>query len=163
MRKVIKAFMNVDLIVACIAFTILVLVTFTGVIARYFFNSPYTWQEEIQLFMIVWTIWYGGSAAFRYGGHVCVDIFVDMFPKGLQKVVDIAIYIISLALLFYIFKQGVAYVSQLAATHRVTQILHISKGLIYSCIPIASIIMIGGMSQAFYKTVLRKCKDGGAN
>ncbi|MBS6642132.1 MAG: TRAP transporter small permease [Clostridiaceae bacterium] len=163
MKKVINFIVNLDLYIACVTLVVLILITFTGVISRYCFNAPYTWGEEMQLFMIVWTIWFAGSASCRYGQQICVDMVVDLFPKTFQKVLEVVIYIISAALLFYLFKKGIVYVQQLYKTNRTTEILHISRALIYSCVPICSLLMIVNMTYATWCSVFGKKKKKEGN
>ena len=49
MKDKFKILSNLDLIIACIFFVILVAVTFFGVIMRYFLSDPLHWTEEVQL------------------------------------------------------------------------------------------------------------------
>ena len=95
MKKIGKILANIDLMISCIALLALIYVTFSNVILRYFLNAPYQWGEEVQMILIVWLIWFGGSAAFRTGNQICVDMILGLLPRRLQTVVNIVIYIIS--------------------------------------------------------------------
>lgn len=154
MKKILRHVVRIDLYISCTALAVLILITFTGVIARYFLNAPYTWGEEVQLALIVWVIWYGASAAFRYGNQICVDMVVDLFPKKVQKVIEIVIFLIAAVMLGYLFSQSVTYVSQLARTNRTTEVLHIPKALIYSCMPIGCGLMILNFTYATWRDVI---------
>ena len=149
MKKIGKILANIDLMISCIALLALIYVTFSNVILRYFLNAPYQWGEEVQMILIVWLIWFGGSAAFRTGNQICVDMILGLLPRRLQTVVNIVIYIISVLMLGFLCKQGIDYAAQLADTNRVTETLHISRALIYSCMPISCFWMIGNMTYAF--------------
>lgn len=148
MKRVGKFLINVDVIISCLALIILIYVTFSNVILRYCFNSPYQWGEEVQMILIVWLIWFGGSAAFRTGNQICVDMILGLLPKGIQKMVGVVIYLLSVAVLLFLVKQGISYVAQLASTNRVTETLHIPRALIYSCMPISSFLMACNMTWA---------------
>lgn len=163
MKKVIDFIVNLDLYIACVTLVALILITFTGVISRYCFNAPYTWGEEVQLFLIVWTIWFAGSASCRYGQQICVDMVVDLFPKAFQKVLEVVIYLICVGLLFYLFQKGTVYVQQLYKTNRTTEILHISRAFIYSCVPVCSLLMIVNMTYATWCSVFGKNREGEEN
>lgn len=158
MKKVKKILINMDLIISCIALLALIYVTFSNVILRYFFNAPYQWGEEVQMILIVWAIWFGGSAAFRTGDQICVDMILGLLPKKIRTVVNIIIYVISTLLLAFLGWQGIAYVMQLANTNRVTETLHISRALIYSCMPISCFWMIGNMTYAFWADMKKAVK-----
>lgn len=60
----------------------LVAVTFCGAIMRYAFNSPFAWQEEVQLMLIVWIVFFGGRYAFAAGNHCAIDVVVELFPQS---------------------------------------------------------------------------------
>ena len=68
---------NLDLVIAVVSLVILIVVTFGGVIMRYFINAPLVWAEEVQLWTFLWMTFFGGGAAFRYGIHVAVEMVVD--------------------------------------------------------------------------------------
>lgn len=48
--------LNIDIVMAVICMSVLIIVTFLGSVMRYFFNSPFVWQEEVQIWMIIWTV-----------------------------------------------------------------------------------------------------------
>lgn len=162
MKKIGKILVNIDLVIACAALIALIYVTFSNVILRYFFNSPYQWGEEVQMILIVWLIWFGGSAAFRTGNQICVDMILGLLPKQVQKVVNICIYILCVAALLFMMKQGITYCAQLAKTNRVTETLHISRAAIYSCMPVSCALMIGNLTYATVKD-LKEGKEDGTN
>ena len=146
MKKIGNYLVNIDILISCLALVGLIYVTFSNVVFRYCFNSPYQWGEEVQMIMIVWLIWFGGSAAFRTGGQICVDMILGLLPEKTQKVINICIYILSMAILIFMMKQGISYVMQLAKTNRVTESLHIPRALIYSCMPISCALMAGNLT-----------------
>ncbi len=56
-----------------------------GVLMRYIFNNPFTWEEELQLACMVWITFLAAPAAFRTKSHVAIEILVDALPKSLEK------------------------------------------------------------------------------
>ena len=72
--KALEKILNLDYIIAGIALSVLIIVTFGGVIMRYFLGNPIIWGEEVQLFCFVWTVFFGAGAAFRTGSHVAIDV-----------------------------------------------------------------------------------------
>ncbi|MCI6152239.1 TRAP transporter small permease [Fusobacterium perfoetens] len=142
MKKIISNILNLDLVIAGIALIILIIITFFGSIMRYFFNNPIIWQEEVQLGLAIWVIFYGASAAFRYSSHIAIDMIVDLFPERIQKIIEIFIAIITISTLVFILKNGCSLVQQFINTNRTTNILHIPSQYIYSAIPIGCLLMI---------------------
>ena len=145
MKKILRYIVNADLFLSGISLVCLIIITFTGVISRYVFNTSYVWGEEAMLALIVWVVWFGGSAAFRHGNPIRIEIVVDMFPKRIQKIFSVFICLISTALLLYLLLRSISFLELMYNSKRVTQVLHISKTLVYSCIPISCILMIVNM------------------
>ena len=137
-----KFLRNFDFAIAGVALTVLILVTFFGVIMRRFFGSPFVWQEEVQLFCMVWIVYFGGSAAFRTESHVAIDVLVDRFPMKVQRVINILIYLVVVVILGYAISQFVVFLEQLVNTNRQTNLLHIPYVIIYSALPVGFVLMI---------------------
>lgn len=136
MEELAKKFKNFDLVISGIALTVLVLLTFVGVILRYFFNAPIAWQGEIQILCYIWLSYFGICAVVRNGGHVAIDIVVDALPKRAADVIDVFDFIITIAVLAYTAYQGSALVYQLYATNRVSGVLDIPYWIFYFPFPV---------------------------
>ena len=149
--KYLKKLLNIDLVISCICLALLVFIVFSNVILRYCFNSPYQWGEEVEMLLIVWVIWYGGSAAFRTGNQICVDMVLGLLPQKMQKVINVLIFILSFAVILFMLRQGLSYVLQLADTNRVTETLHIPRAFVYSCMPAACFLMLINLTVAFIR------------
>ncbi|WP_291633177.1 TRAP transporter small permease [Clostridium sp.] len=141
-NKTLNALLNLDLIIAVISLIVLIIITFLGVIMRYFANNPFIWQQEVQLWCFVWIVFFGSSAAFRSGSHVAIDLVVDLLPDSLKKVVDILGYFVMMGVLIYLTIHGSNLVIQLASTNRLTNILRVPFSIIYSAFPIGCVLMM---------------------
>lgn len=141
-KKVINGLLNLDLVIAGLSLVALVLLTFVGVIMRYFINKPIVWQEEVQIWMFLWIAFFGGSAAFRYKSHVEIEMIVEMFPKSVQKIIEFLIYAVVITVLIFLFLKGNLMVRQFIQTDKSTNVLSIPSSLIYSSIPVGCGLMI---------------------
>lgn len=151
--SILKIWANLDLIIAGIAVTILIAVTFVGIIMRYIFGSPFAWLEEITSFCFLWSVLLGACAAFRTGSHVSIEIIVDRLPKVSQRIMKVVIAVITGALLIYLTYQGVIYVGTVSAAKRMTGLVRIPYSLIYGIMPVTSFLMLINMIYAFVKDV----------
>ena len=59
--KWIQKLRQIDIGISVIALVLLIAVTFAGVIFRYVFSKPFSWQEEVQLALIIWVIFFGAD------------------------------------------------------------------------------------------------------
>ena len=68
---------------------LMTLITFANVIARYVFNSNLLWALEATVFLFAWLVLIGTSYCVRIGGHLGVDIFINMLPAAGRRFVGL--------------------------------------------------------------------------
>ncbi|MDR1711652.1 MAG: TRAP transporter small permease [Propionibacteriaceae bacterium] len=141
--KWVTALANADFVVAGICLSVLIILTFIGVPMRYLFNAPIIWQQEVQMWMFLWTIFFAAGGAFRTGSHVSIEIVVELFPVKAQRIIKILVAVVTVAVLGYVLVQSIAMVSQHAATERSSNVLSVPFTVIYSAVPIGIVLMIG--------------------
>ena len=137
-----KILFNIDVAIGSIMLAFLVIVTVLGVFFRYCLNSPFTWLEEVQLMCMVWITFSASGAAFRYGNHVAIEMVVDLFPKSVQKVIEVLISIIVVAVIGYLFIQSIGYIQVFLKSGRATPMFKIPYAFIYGIAPVMCIDMI---------------------
>jgi C4-dicarboxylate transporter, DctQ subunit len=135
--------LNLDTVAAAAALVLLIFITFFGVIMRYVMSSPFAWEEEVQLALIIWVVFFGGRYAFIAGNHPAIDMIVNLFPVRVRKITTVIITVISVAILFYTGFQGWKYVIQMYRNHRVTNMIRIPYALIYIALPFGCLLMSG--------------------
>ena len=74
MKKILDILDKIEVAVASLVLLVLICVTFFGVLMRYIFNNPFTWEEELQLACMVWITFLAAPAAFRTKSHVAIEI-----------------------------------------------------------------------------------------
>jgi TRAP-type transport system small permease protein len=62
----------------------------TGVISRQI-GRPVPWSDEMAQYLLVWTGIVGWMIAARRGNHIRINVFIDLLPRGLRLLVEIAI------------------------------------------------------------------------
>lgn len=140
--SIVNILKNLDLILAGIALLVLIAITFGGVIMRRMFNNPFIWLEEVQIGCFIWITFFGAGAVCRNGGHVAIDILVDMFPRWLQKIVQVFIYAVTILIVGYVGLKGIVLVQQLMNSGKTTPILDIPYPFFYGAMPIGCGLMI---------------------
>lgn len=142
LSKFLNILSNTDVFISGFALVFLIGLTFIGVIMRRVLGAPIIWQEEIQVFCILWLVFLASGAVFRTIGHVSIEIFVEMFNKKVQWAIDIVIYLVVMVMLIYTFSRSMILVDQLFTTGRTTNILKIPYGFLYMALPIGCILMM---------------------
>ena len=160
MKKFFTKFKNLDLNIAAIVLGALIFFTFFAVIARYFFNRPIYWGEEFQLFCLVIIVFFGAGAGFRAGSHVAIDFVVELLPKKAEKAITIIVYLLSVAIMVYLFIQSSVFVRQMYLTERITNILRIPFFIIYSAFPIGCVLIIINYTVVTYFKYIKPDNKG---
>lgn len=154
-----KILKNFDCYVASLVLAVLVILTFLGVICRYLLHSPFTWLEEVQTSCMVWIVFAAAGAAFRFGNHVAIEIIVDLMPVKMQKMMNIFISIVVVAVIGYLFFQSIHFVQIFIKSGRSTSMLKIPYYLVYGISIIAYIDMIISYFYALFTGVKSEVKE----
>jgi TRAP-type C4-dicarboxylate transport system permease small subunit len=68
------------------------------IVARYVFDSPFIWPEEITKILLIWLCYVAAGAVTRRSAHIAVDTFVLTLPRVLRLAVMILLDLITIAL-----------------------------------------------------------------
>ena len=140
MKSIQTIITSLDSIISGVSLLLIIFMTVAGVVMRKCFGNPIAWLEEMQIFFFVWTIFLGGSIAFRKGGQVSIDLIAARLNPKARKVLDVFCYVVAMLVLIYLCKGGF----ELAAsvTKKVTPYFKISYKYIDIAAPIGCIIMM---------------------
>ena len=128
---------NLDSIVAGSVFIFMLLFTVASVFMRYIVGRPFIVTEEIQLWCMVWLVFFGIVVVSRQGSHIAIDIIVDSLPEKIRRIVETIIYLLTLAIMGYVLYQGIMYVQHMIVHDRKTIMLGVSYGIIYGAVPVS--------------------------
>jgi TRAP-type C4-dicarboxylate transport system permease small subunit len=73
------------------AVAMMVLVT-GDVVARYGFNSPTTWADEMASYLLIAIVFLGLAQNLRQGSHIRIDVITGRLPEGARLVLDVVAY-----------------------------------------------------------------------
>lgn len=75
-------------------------VTITAqVLARYVFNVPLSWTEELARYLFLWLVFLGASQAMRRGEHIAIGLFVEMLPTPVRLAAGVFVHTLVAAFL----------------------------------------------------------------
>lgn len=86
-------------VVAGLLVLFLVLITAASVVARYVFNAPFQWTEELSGLMMIWIVFFGAIGCEIRNEHLTIDVLTSLLPDGPRRVLAIVIGLVSLGLL----------------------------------------------------------------
>lgn len=80
-------------------FWLLALVTFLQFFTRYVLNNSFAWTEEIARYLLMWLTFFGGAVVFRRRANISIDLFVDLLPRPVGRIVKVVAMLVTIALL----------------------------------------------------------------
>ena len=121
---------------------LMVLVVVLQVIFRYFGN-PLSWPEEVARWTMIWVTFAGASYAFKNGGIIRVEIFVNKYFKpGAQKVINI-IDMALLAVTFgYLLYSSVLYMMLTIKKHQVYNVTQMPYAAIVAALALSGVLCV---------------------
>jgi C4-dicarboxylate transporter DctM subunit len=102
--------------IAAIIFAAALCLTFYGVVARYVFHWSLDWSDEISVYAIVWSVFFGISSLIKKDEHVRVDIFILHLSPRSQNVLHFYHALLGLAFVCVMTWGGWLMVSKIAAS-----------------------------------------------
>lgn len=121
---------------------LMVLVVVLQVIFRYFGN-PLSWSEEVARWTMIWVTFAGASYAFKNGGLIRVEFFVNKYFKpGAQKVINI-IDMALLAVTFgYLLYSSVLYMMLTIKKHQVYNVTQMPYAAIVAALALSGVLCV---------------------
>ncbi len=151
MKKVLDVLVKVETLLASFILVLLIGSTFFGVIMRYCFSNPFTWEEEFQLACMVWISYLAAPIAFHTKSHVAIEILVDLLPKKMQRMMEMVIFVLFYGIMIYFFLHCFSYLEVLSRTGRRTPILMIPYTWIYGIGPVSIVLMLISFTYMTYE------------
>jgi TRAP-type C4-dicarboxylate transport system permease small subunit len=141
-------------IVIFILFIVLVSTVFLQVVARYVFNSPPSWTEELARYCQVWIIILASSICIRKGSHLAVDYLSHKFPPYLSRFIKVLISILMSVYVAVVTVFGVRLM--LVGHYQLSPAMQINMSYIYVIFPLGGLLMFVEAVLSTYRIILKK-------
>ena len=141
MEKLRNALNKVLNLLAGLSMTVMVVLTTYQVIARYIFNAPSTWSEELVGYLFGWSTMLGATIVSGERGHMNIPVVIDHFSPTMRKAFNIFAEVIAFIFSATILVFGGFQVSKLAMGQQ-TSSLGVAVGVFYWVMPICGLIIL---------------------
>ncbi|MGV3650844.1 MAG: TRAP transporter small permease [Devosia sp.] len=115
MRRLLDALMRVQTwlgraeeLIGMLLVAALAVVVNLQIFARYLFNAPFIWPEEVARLCLIWIGFVGAAALTRRGADIAVDTFVLMLPERGRRLANILRDGVMIVVFLFIAVQGQA-------------------------------------------------------
>jgi len=133
--------------------TLMTLITFMQVVARYVFNYSFVWALELTTFLFGGLIFFGISYGVRVGAHIGVDVLVKALPARTARRVAIAATLLCLVYTAIVFVGGWTYVAKIYSVGILAQDLPIPQWVPRAVLPLGFALLFFRFSQVLVRTL----------
>lgn len=119
---------------------LLVLTVGLGAFSRYFLHRSLYWSTEVPNFLFMWIVFLGSAVAYRDKKHIAFSILLERINPQIRRLVQIIGASILSAFFLFLVVTGTKVVS--ANLESETEALKIPYGIVYSCVPVSSLLML---------------------
>jgi tripartite ATP-independent transporter DctM subunit len=89
---------------------LIVMLLFSGVVARYVFSYPVSWIDEVTSIAFIWVAMLGSVLAVDRSEHLRLNVFVEMLPDRLQRFVKTFALLVMASFLLFLLQPSAEYV-----------------------------------------------------
>jgi TRAP-type C4-dicarboxylate transport system permease small subunit len=108
------------------------------VLARYLFNSPIQWAEELARYAFIWVVFMGAVVCTKRKRHITIDILLSALPSRVSAwvrvVADLCTLAVALAIVYYGAKLT-------AAATQITATLRVPHYVVYIVVPVSAALI----------------------
>lgn len=76
-------------VIGAIVLAAIMLIVTAGIISRYFFNSPFSWTEEVTTFLMVYLCYISAALTTVQKKHIVADFFITKAPPKFQQAISV--------------------------------------------------------------------------
>lgn len=150
MKKVYEKFCKFEQALAIFLLSLITVLVFAAALTRTF-GFPINWAQDVALIAFAWLVFIGGDISVRTTGLIGVDLFVKMFPKKVQKGLDILFKVIILVFLAVLAIYGYQYV--LSGYKRMITTLNVTYATVTASVPVGALLMMISTSVKLVESI----------
>ena len=133
---------------------LMTLITFSQVVARYFFSTGFGWALELTTYLFAWLVLFGVSYGIKVGAHIGIDVLVRQFPQRLRRIIGLAAVLCCCAYCIILLVGAIGYVYKLYELGIEAQDLPIPRWVPFIMLPIGLLLALLRLLQVTWRTVL---------
>jgi TRAP-type transport system small permease protein len=139
MRAIVFFLRYFEEIVAGTFMTAMTLATVSNVIARYVFNSPIQWAEELSRYSFIWLVFIGAAICSKHKKHIAIEVLLAVLRGrsrlALMALINVGILGLMLVIIHY------SWVLMGSATHPTAE-LKIPQSMVYLAVPVSATLIL---------------------
>jgi TRAP-type transport system small permease protein len=118
---------------------VMALAIFLQVLARYVFDYPLSWPEELGRFLFAWIVFLGIVPVIRADEMPALDLVYRWLPEKAGHVLKLIVSVVILGFLVIMLKGGFELMAR--QTAQISVALEVPMAVVYSAIPFGTLLM----------------------
>ena len=148
-----RIFDRIEEIVAVICLSIMTILAFANVVARFVFSASFSFSEEITTYLFVLLSLMGTAIAARRKAHLGLTIITDIVNPKVRKILHIIGYVFAVAFSGAIFIYGIQMVMNQMRLGQVTANMQWPEWIYGSFVPIGAFFVVVRFGQALIEEI----------
>lgn len=136
--------------------TIMVVVVFAQVVARYIFGTSIAWSEELARYLFVCSTWIGVSYSAKRGTHLRITFVRDMLKGNKYKILELFVVLVWIVFALFMINQGITLTQTIAQFGQRSAAMQAPMWIFYATVPIGLGLMV---IRLLHRTALEYLPD----
>lgn len=132
------------MVAACLMMVVAASLGVFQIVTRFILEQPAEWSEILIRISLIWMVFLGIPAAFRYGAMVSVDVLYRWSPPKLRRMLDWIVTLAALTLIGIIIWWGWDY-AQRGSVQSMAGLESISMFWAYLAMPVGGVFCVFGI------------------
>ncbi len=134
--------------VAALIMCFALVLSFYSIVARYVFHWSLDWSDEISVYAIIWSVFFGISSLIKTDGHVRVDLLIIRLSEKRQRILEFYHTLLGLAFIAVVAWGGFLLVQKAYATGIISEShLKFKMYLPFLVMPIGGMLLVFRMAE----------------
>ena len=154
---------RIEEIVAAVCLSVMTILAFANVVARYVFSASFSFSEEITTYLFVLLSLLGTAIAARRRAHLGLTILTDVVSPKVRRILHIIGYLFAVAFTGAIFYYGILMVLSQRQLQQVTANMQWPEWIFGSFVPIGALFATVRFMQVLIEEIRGTDEKGGEN
>ena len=144
---------RVEEIVAAVCLSVMTVLAFANVVARYVFSASFSFSEEITTYLFVLLSLLGTAIAARRRAHLGLTILTDLVSPKVRRILHIIGYLFAVAITGAIFYYGILMVISQRQLGQVTANMQWPEWIFGSFVPVGALLATIRFAQVLVEEI----------
>ena len=154
---------RIEEVVAAVCLSVMTILAFANVVARYVFSASFSFSEEITTYLFVLLSLLGTAIAARRRAHLGLTILTDVVSPKVRRILHIIGYLFAVAFTGAIFYYGILMVLSQRQLQQVTANMQWPEWIFGSFVPIGALFATVRFVQVLVEEIRGTDEKGGEN